>query len=113
MRYAHFATAACLCVTALAFTPVLAAETDKPSYCVSDQADFYPYVDGQVCRKGYQIAAGNCRLKDARVLAVSKAECARLAGDVVLPLPAARLTGDGDPRQPAVAKPLTVNTPKN
>lgn len=92
--------------------PARAAETDKQSYCVNGAAEFYPYVDGQACRKGYQIAGGNCRLQDARVVAVSKAECARMAGDVVLPLPAARLTGDGDPKQPATAKPLTVTNPK-
>lgn len=93
--------------------PAVAADVDKQSYCVNGAAEFYPYVDGQVCRKGYQIAGGNCRLKDARVIAVSKAECTRLEGDVVLPLPAARITGDGDPKQPATAKPLTVTNPKN
>lgn len=90
----------------------LAAEPDKQSYCVNGQAEFYPYVDGQVCRKGFQIAGGNCRLKNASVVAVAKAECMRQGGDVVLPLPAARLTGDGDPREPATAKPLTVTNPK-
>ena len=84
---------------------------DKPSYCVSQQADFYPYQDGQICRKGYQVAAGNCHLKDGTTVAVAKADCARMSGDVALPAPAALLNSDADPKQEPVAKPLTVKNP--
>jgi hypothetical protein len=85
---------------------------DKPSYCINEKADFYPYEDGQTCRKGYQLAGGNCRLKDGRMIAVVKADCAKMAGDVALPVPAARLTGETDPKAPPQAKPLTVQNPK-
>jgi hypothetical protein len=85
---------------------------DKQSYCINEKADFYPYVDGQTCRKGYQVAGGNCRLKDGRMTAVSKADCARMAGDVALPAPAARLTGETDKNAQPKAKPLTVQNPK-
>lgn len=104
-----------LCVMSSLAAPAFAADAaanDKPSYCVNANADFYPYEDGQICRKGYQIAGGNCRLKDSRMIAVAKEECARQGGDVALPMPAARLTGDSDPKVPATAKPLTVQNPK-
>lgn len=99
---------------ALLAAPAFAADAanDKQSYCVSAKADFYPYQDGQTCRAGYQVAGGNCRLKDARMIAVSKVECARQGGDVALPAPAARVTGDSDAKEPAKAKPLTVQNPK-
>lgn len=102
-----------LCAAVLA-APVFAADAaaDKQSYCVSAKADFYPYQDGQTCRPGYQIAGGNCRLQDARMVAVTKAECARQGGEVALPAPAARLTGESDPKAPNTAKPLTVQNPK-
>ena len=85
---------------------------DKQSYCINDKADFYPYEDGQTCRKGYQVAGGNCRLKDGRMIAVAKADCARMAGDVALPAPAARLTGETETNAKPKAKPLTVQNPK-
>ena len=102
------------CAAVVAAAPVFAAEAvnDKPSYCINDQAEFYPYEDGQTCRKGYQLAGGNCRLKDGRMIAVAKAECGRLAGDVALPSPAVRLTGESDPNAKPKAKPLTVKNPK-
>jgi len=90
-----------------------ASQSGKPSYCVNDQATFYPYVEGQNCRSGYQLADGNCRLPSGEVIAVAKAECSRQAGEVVLPAPAARLTGEQDPKVPPAAKPLTVQNPKN
>ena len=93
--------------------PAMAADAvnDKQSYCINANAEFYPYEDGQICRKGYQLAGGNCRLKDGRMIAVAKTECARLAGDLALPVPAARLTGD-DPAALPKARPLTVQNPK-
>ena len=103
-----------LMALALMATAAGAADTaqDKQSYCINDKADFYPYEDGQTCRKGYQIAGGNCRLKDGRMIAVAKAECARMAGDVALPAPAARLTGETETNATPKAKPLTVLNPK-
>jgi hypothetical protein len=89
-----------------------AAETEKPAYCVNQAAEFYPYRDGQNCKPGYQLAQGNCRLKDGRMLAIAKDECTRMSGDLALPSPAARLTGEGDPKKPAKPEPLTVQNPK-
>ena len=91
-----------------------AADTaqDKQSFCVNDKADFYPYEDGQICRKGYQVAGGNCRLKDGRLIAVTKAECTRMTGDLALPAPSARLTGETETNAVPKAKPLTIQNPK-
>ncbi len=106
------------CAAILAGAPAVAAEVkpaaknDKPSYCINDKAEFYAYEDGQSCRKGYQVAGGNCRLKDGRMIAVAKDECARLAGDVALPSPAVRLTGESQPNAKPAAKPLTVKNPQ-
>ncbi|MHB1207331.1 MAG: hypothetical protein ACYCZX_17315 [Rhodospirillaceae bacterium] len=88
------------------------AASDKQSYCINQNAEFYPYEDGQACRKGYQVAGGNCHLKDGRMVAVTKADCARLEGDVALPAPAARLTGETETNAKPKAKPLTVLNPK-
>jgi hypothetical protein len=35
-----------------------------------------------------------------------------MSGDLALPSPAARLTGEGDPKKPAKPEPLTVQNPK-
>lgn len=88
------------------------AAQDKQSYCINQNAEFYPYEDGQTCRKGYQVAVGNCRLEDGRMVAVTKADCARMAGDVALPAPAVRLTGETETNAKPKAKPLTVLNPK-
>lgn len=102
------------CAAVLAAAPVLAADAanDKQSFCVNDKAEFYAYADGQTCRTGYQLAGGNCRLKDGRMVAVAKAECERLAGDLALPTPAVRLTGESTPNAKPAAKPLTVKNPE-
>ncbi len=96
----------------LAVPAAQAAETEKPAYCISQSGDFYRYNEGDNCKSGYQLAQGNCRLKDGKLLAVDKNECARMSGDLSLPSPAARLTGEGDPKKPNAPEPLTVKNPK-
>lgn len=82
----------------------------KPSYCINDQAEFYPYEDGRTCREGYQFAGGNCRLKDGRMIAVAKGAAASRA-TWRCPAPAVRTTGESDPNAKPKAKPLTVENP--
>src|SRR4051812_21301229 len=77
----------CVCAAPAAFAADAGpdAANDKQSYCINANGEFSAYEDGQTCRKGYQLAGGNCRLKDGRMIAVTKTECARQAGDVALP----------------------------
>src|SRR5260370_38028087 len=60
-----------------------------PDDCVNRSADFYPYT-GEPCKSGYQLGSGNCRKTDGRMVAVSKAQCAALAGTVELPFEGGR-----------------------
>ena len=95
----------------LAIPAVQAAETEKPAFCVNQSGEFYPYRDGENCKPGYQLAQGNCRLKDGRLIAIDRGQCAQMSGDLALPTPSARFTGEGDPKKPNGAKPLTVRNP--
>jgi hypothetical protein len=54
------------------------------AYCVSFDADFYPYT-GEPCKSGYQLGSGNCRKPDRRMVAVPREQCVAMAGTVELP----------------------------
>jgi len=96
----------------LAAPAARAAETEKPAYCVNLAGDFYPYPDGGNCKAGYQLAQGNCRLKNGQLIAVNKAGCARMSGDLALPAPAVLFNDESDPNKPKGARPLTTRNPK-
>lgn len=86
------------------------AVTDSPSYCINQRGEFYPYKDGENCRKGYQIGPGNCRLPSGKVLAAVKEECFKQSGSIQLPFPAV-LTGP-ESAKPADPKPEPLNPPR-
>ena len=60
------------------------APSEPQAYCVSRNADFYPYA-GKPCQSGYQLGAGNCRRPDGQTVAISKEQCLALAGKIELP----------------------------
>ena len=66
---------------------------DPQAYCVNRSADFYPYT-GEPCKSGYQVASGNCRKTNGRIVAVPSEECLAQAGTIELP------TEDGIPPPP-------------
>jgi hypothetical protein len=90
-REASMRLAVCLTVgLILASAAQAVAQSDPQAYCVnSDSADFYPYT-GEPCKSGYQLGAGNCRQKDGRMVAVSREQCAAMAGRVELPFEGGR-----------------------
>lgn len=92
----------------IASTTVYAA-TDSPSYCINQKGDFYPYTDGENCKKGYQVGPGNCRLPSGKVLAAVKEECIKQSGSIQLPFPAV-LTGP-ESAKPADPKPEPLTPP--
>ena len=91
---------------------VAADASQKQSYCVNDEGDFYPYQTGSNCKPGYQLTDGNCRLKDGRMIAVARSECQAQAGEVNLPAPAARFRNEPDPKAKPQPQPLTIQDPK-
>ena len=77
---------------AFAATAATACQSDtKPqnsevsqAYCVNRDAQFYPY-EGKPCMFGYMLGAGNCRIGDGHMVAVSRDRCVAMAGTVELP----------------------------
>jgi len=86
------------------------AATDSPSYCINQKGKFYPYKDGENCKKGYQVGPGNCRLPSGKVLAAVKEDCFRQSGSIQLPFPAV-LTGP-ESAKPADPKPEPLTPPR-
>ncbi len=101
----------CLLVVSTIVVPASAAVNDAPSYCINQKGEFYPYVDGENCKRGYQVGPGNCRLPTGKVLAAVKEECFRQSGSIQLPFPAV-LTGP-ESAKPADPKPEPLTLPKN
>src|SRR5262252_8952557 len=95
---------ACLimCLMLMMANAALAEDAQAPSepqaYCVNRSADFYPYR-GEPCKSGYQLGSGNCRKNDGRMVAVSKEQCAAMAGTVEIPV-----EGGRRPQTPPTAK---------
>src|SRR5262252_759394 len=65
------------------------APSGPQAYCVNGSADFYPYT-GEPCKSGYQLGSGNCRKSDGRMVAVSREQCAAMAGTIEIPFEGAR-----------------------
>jgi hypothetical protein len=65
------------------------APSEPQAFCVNRSADFYPY-NGEPCKSGYQLGAGNCRKPDGRMVAVPREQCAAMAGVVELPFEGGR-----------------------
>src|SRR5262249_5851307 len=90
MREAAMRIVACL---TMCLMPILAnaaqtrvkAPSEPQAYCVNRSANFYAYT-GEPCKSGYQLASGNCRKTDGRMVAVPRGQCVAMAGTVELPL---------------------------
>jgi hypothetical protein len=97
------------CLLILGIATVQAAEertSTTQSYCINKNADFYPYKQGENCKKGYQLAPGNCRLPTGKIVAAVKNECLSMTGTVELPFPPVLLRQEvGKPDDP-VPEPL-------
>ena len=94
MRLAVCLTMCLMLILANAAQTDAQAPSDPQAYCVNRDADFYLY-SGEPCKSGYQLGSGNCRKTDGRMVAVSREQCAAMAGTVELQFESGRRPSEG------------------